>query len=94
MFEGLPAVDHLKKGLEDLTKVCQHVLTTFEVKPNSLMNEQQCLKAMFSDVNLVYNVCLAVILHDEASIMLYPKVDSYASVANECYYDVPALFTS
>lgn len=30
-FSGIPATEALRKGLEDLRQVCQHIHTTFEV---------------------------------------------------------------
>lgn len=36
-FLGNPAKDVLKKGLLDLTAVCEHILATFEVRTQYLV---------------------------------------------------------
>ncbi|XP_072252231.1 DNA-directed RNA polymerases I and III subunit RPAC2 [Leuresthes tenuis] len=37
---GLPAVEPLRRGLNDLNEVCQHVLNTFQARVNEF-NERQ-----------------------------------------------------
>ena len=53
---GLPATDGLRKGLNELTEVCQHVLGTFQVSGHLAAMVMPLLLAISVPKDTVYTV--------------------------------------